>query len=349
MGDSDSLDIMIGQMVMVGFRGLEAPANVSIREFIAKGMVGGVVLFDYDVERASPVRNIASPAQLRRLIRSLQKGAPVPLFIAIDQEGGRVNRLKTKFGFPPTVSQQYLGKLDNPDTTRAYARRAAELLSSLGVNVNFAPVLDLASNPGNPVIARLERSYSPDPAVVTRHARIVLESMRASGILCAVKHFPGHGSSSADSHEGFTDVSDTWNPRELLPFADAIREGTCDMVMTAHIFNRTLDAQLPATLSPATIGRLLRDSLGWHGLVVSDDMNMKAIAAQYGFETAVRQAIAAGVDILLFGNNIGGYDERIAEKAAAAIRRLVDSGAIDRGRIESSFRRIMLLKAKLKR
>ena len=342
----DSLSIMIGQMLMVGFRGLNADAGAPILKHIRETHVGGVVLFDYDVERKSAERNVASPEQLRSLILSLRAAAPIPLFIAVDQEGGKIARLKAKHGFPAVPSQQQLGMADKVDSTKAVARRTASTLVAAGINVNFAPVLDLNTNPANPIIGGLGRSFGADTDLVASHGRAVAAEHEKAGIMTAMKHFPGHGSSRTDSHAGFVDVSDTWQHRELAPFAVLIREDACCMVMTAHIFNRKLDDKNPATLSRKVITGLLRDSLGFHGVVVSDDLQMRAITDNYGLETAIVLAVHAGVDILLFGNNAGVYDEAIAEKAAAILRRAVDSGRITRERIVESFNRIMNLKAR---
>ena len=343
----DSLQFKIGQMIMIGFRGTRLEeGNETLRQ-ISKLHLGGVVLFDVDVATKTDKRNISSPAQVRELTRTLQKAASMPLFIAVDQEGGRVSRLKSKYGFPSSVSQQYLGGLDNPDSTRAHALQTASTLYQSGINLNFAPVVDVNVNPSNPVIGKLERSFSSDPEVVTRNAVIVTEAFHERGILSSIKHFPGHGSSTADSHEGFVDVTGTWTVRELQPFAELIRRHSCDMVMTAHIFNAKLDGTFPATLSRRTLFHMLRDSLGYSGVIVTDDMQMKAIRSLYPLDTAVYRAIDAGADILLFGNNTGEYDPDIAETAVAAVVRLIAAGRISVDRIEESWRRIRALKARL--
>jgi beta-N-acetylhexosaminidase len=163
------------------------------------------------------------------------------------------------------------------------------------------------------------------------------------GVLTTLKHFPGHGSSRSDSHLGFTDVSDTWTRDELEPYARIIEAGQADAIMTAHIFNSHLDKQDPATLSPATINGLLRGELGFEGVVISDDLQMAAITAHYGFETAIRKALEAGVDILVFGNNLN-YDEEIVPRTIKVIRSLVDTGVISEARIDLSYQRIMRLK-----
>ena len=339
----DSLSIKIGQMLMIGFRGMEVGDGSTVAADIRERRIGGVVLFDYDVPTKSPVRNIESPEQLRRLASELQKRSAIPLFIAIDQEGGRVCRLKPSRGFPPTVSAASLGKLDNADSTQEAAGSTAALLASLGVNINLAPDVDVNVNPNNPVIGKLDRSFSADPAVVARQARIFVDAFHRHGIIAALKHFPGHGSSTTDTHKDFTDVTATWSRKELEPYRALLREGYDDPVMTAHVFNARLDSRYPATLSKATIDGLLRKQLGFRGVVLSDDMQMKAIADRYGLEEAIRLAIDAGVDVLIFGNNVS-YDPDITSKATSIIRRLVEKGAITPERIDESYRRIMALK-----
>ncbi|MBR9977543.1 MAG: glycoside hydrolase family 3 protein [Bacteroidetes bacterium] len=347
--DDDSLAIKVGQMLMAGFRGTQITDESPIAKELQTLHLGGVILFDFDVERKQYGRNIVSPRQVQELTSALQDQATLPLFIAIDQEGGTVRRFKERNGFPPTVSHKKLGSIDNVDTTRYHAEVMARSIAVVGVNTNFAPVLDLDSNPDNPVIGKLGRSFSADPSVVTRHGEIMLDAHHAVGLFCAVKHFPGHGSSHHDSHEGFVDVSDTWTSTELEPFAALIAKGKCDMVMTAHIFNRHLDPQYPATLSAATIDGLLRRDLGFDGVVVTDDMMMKAITDHYGLETAIEKAVLAGADILLFANNSFTYDEEISRRAYDTLLSLVRNGRISPERINRSWMRIRALKERLAR
>ncbi|MDT8323650.1 MAG: glycoside hydrolase family 3 protein [Bacteroidota bacterium] len=343
----DSLDIKLGQMLMVGFRGLTVRPGTPIAGDIRDYHLGGVILFDFDVATKEYGRNIASPMQLLDLTSGLQDVATIPLFIAVDQEGGKVARLKTRDGFPHNVSHAYIGKIDNDDTTRYYTDILARSLTIVGANLNFAPVLDLNVNPSNPVIGSLGRSIGADPELVTRHAALMIEAYHSWGVLCAVKHFPGHGSSVDDSHLGFVDVSDTWSDDELEPYQALIERGLPDMVMTAHIYNSELDETYPATLSAKTIDGLLREELGYEGVVISDDLMMKSIADHYGMETAIREAVLAGVDILLFANNTYSYDPEIAKKAFTTLKALVQSGAIPASRIDQAFNRIMTLKNKL--
>jgi beta-N-acetylhexosaminidase len=343
---SEDLDLWIGQMLMVGFRGTELNEGDPFLEAVRKLQLGGVILFDYDVPSRSPVRNIVSYAQMSRLTAQLQAAARTPLFIAIDQEGGRVARLKEKHGFPPTLSAAELGRRDEESLTRSSAWETADLLVDLGINLNFAPVLDLAVNPDNPIIAALDRSYGADSERVLRHGRWTIEEFHRKGLLSAVKHFPGHGSSRDDSHLGLPEVTWEWNPAELEPFRRLIQEGLPEMVMTAHLYNANWDPDYPATLSWEVIQGLLRQELGFQGVIVSDDMQMGAIAQNYTLEKGIEQAVKAGIDILVFANN-SSYDPGIASKAFNILRGLVDQGVVSRGRIEESNRRISKLKYKL--
>jgi beta-N-acetylhexosaminidase len=334
---------MAGQLVMVGFRGLAKDEWPQAEEQIRGLGIGGVILFDYDVPSHAAVRNIASADQVRVLVRDLQELAATPLLVAIDQEGGRVSRLKERFGFPPTLSAAHLGRANDPLLTAKQGSETAELLASLGITMNFAPVLDVDRNPDNPIIGRLERSFSPDPQVVAVHAAAVVRAHRNSGVLTVLKHFPGHGSSTADSHMGFVDVTASWSASELLPYQTLIAEGLADAVMTAHIVNDRLDPGRPATLSPRILQRMLRDQLGFEGVIVSDDLQMGAIREHYGFDEAIAMALEAGVDLLVFGNN-SVYDPEVGSRAVEVIERLVREGKIPRERIEASWARIIKLK-----
>ncbi|NEX14229.1 MAG: glycoside hydrolase family 3 [Prosthecochloris sp.] len=341
--EEDELSRKIGQMIMVGFRGASLQEAPGVMQDITKRHLGGVVLFDYDVPSKSTGRNIISREQLQKLTTGLQQASAVPLFIAIDQEGGRVSRLKTTCGFPASVTAAGLGKLNNTDSTFQSALATAKTLHNSGINVNFAPVVDLNSNPENPVIGSLERSFSADPAIVYEHARATVEAFHTQNIVTALKHFPGHGSSTTDTHKDFTDITGSWKKNELDPYRRLIENGYTDLVMTAHVYNANLDNRYPATLSKQIISGLLRDSLGFNGPVISDDMQMQALAAHYDLRTAITLALEAGVDILLFANN-SVYDPDIAEKAVSIIRSLVEEGTLNPNRIDASYKRIMKLK-----
>ncbi len=343
-----NLSTMIGQMIMVGTRGMSIEeVSPAFQQQIKDGKIGGIVLFDYDVVKKEFHRNIQSPAQVKGLIDGLQKLATTPLFMAVDQEGGRVNRLKPKYGFPPSVSAQYLGDLDNVDSTKYYGHRTANLCQELGFNINFAPAVDVNVNPTSPAIGKIERSFSANPEMVIKHASILIEEQHAKGILSTLKHFPGHGSAQADSHYGVTDVTKYWQESELIPFEKLGKLDKNVAIMTAHVANQNLDADYPATLSKKIITGILREKLGFKGVIFSDDMQMQAVNDHFGFETLLEKAINAGVDVLVFGNNLK-YDEEIPTKAIEIITKKVENGAIAKERIEQSYKRIMESKHQLR-
>lgn len=340
---SDSLDVMIGQMIMTGVGDFSYLMNDEpIMAEVAAGRAGGVIFFEKNINSNGPSR------QLKRTIDSLQSVSDIPLFVSIDEEGGKVTRLKAKYGFPPTVTAEYLGTTDDLDSTTAYAGNTAETLALLGFNMNFAPNVDLAINPDNPVIARVGRSYSEDQYKVARHAAQVVKVHRKHKVLTVLKHFPGHGSSHADTHLGIADVSQYWQFKELMPYKMLLDSNLVDAVMTAHIVNKHLDAnKLPATLSPFIVNNILRGVLQYDGVVFSDDMQMHAISRHYGFEQSIKMAIEAGVDVLMFANNVPGNERRTSSEIHAVIKELVVSGQIEESRIKRSYDRIMLLKTKL--
>lgn len=338
----DSLDIMIGQMIMSGvndFSYLEK--NDPILEDIRNGYVGGVVLFEKNIDKKKPTK------ALKKLIQSLQSESQIPLFITIDEEGGKVNRLKPKYGFPKTVSAAYLGSLDNLDSTKYYALQTSGTLLDLGINVNYAPDVDVAVNPKNPVIAGIQRSYSDDEKIVSKHASQVVKTHRKNNIITVLKHFPGHGSSHADTHKGIADVSDYWQFNELMPYKYLIDSGLVDGVMSAHIVNKHLDENgLPGTLSPIIINNILRGVLNYDGVIFSDDMQMHAISKEFGFDESVKLAVKAGIDVLMFANNVPGNEKRRAADIHNIIKDMVLSREIDENRIRSSYERVLALKNK---
>ncbi len=351
LAGEETLDYKIAQMLMIGFTGGEiSPTNPVVRDIRDRG-VGGVYLIDYDRPTTAVYSNVRSPAQLKALTAGLQglaKSCPLPLLIATDQEGGQVARLKTKYGFPATVTQQYLGYINNLRTTRQYALTSARTLAVGGLNLNFAPVVDLNTNPNNPAIGSLGRSFSASPEIVANHSLEVIKAHHEQGVLCTLKHFPGHGSSRSDSHLGFVDVTGTWSRTELQPYAKIIAAGQCDLVMTAHIFNANLDPNLPATLSNRIVAGILREQLDYKGVVISDDMQMKAISSRYTLEQALRLSINAGVDMITLSPT-RVYQPDLASRPIAIIKGLVQSGAISEARIEQSYARIKALKGKLRK
>ncbi|WP_287960482.1 glycoside hydrolase family 3 protein [Caldilinea sp.] len=337
-----ALEVKIGQMLMLGFRGTTAKEDPAIVRALTEQHIGGVVLFDVDVGGRRP-RNIVSPQQVAALTAELQALATLPLIVSVDQEGGKVARLNEKYGFPATLSAAALGERNDPEFTRAEASKMARTLAEVGITLNLAPVVDVRIQPDSPIIARPGRSFSADPAVVAAQAEAFIDGHHAHGVRCTLKHFPGHGSASGDTHLGFTDVTESWREEELIPYRELIGKGKVDAVMTAHVFNARLDPALPATLSPAIVTGLLRQTLGYDGVVISDDMQMRAVTDHYSLEKAFELAILAGVDIIAVANNVT-YTGTISDRFMTTVMRLLEEQVIDEARIEQSYRRILKLK-----
>jgi beta-N-acetylhexosaminidase len=338
----ERIEYMTGQMILAGFHGTSINYGDRLSKDIRNGRVGGILLYERNISPDS------SSVRLSRLVRDFQSLAPIPLFISIDEEGGRVNRLKPKYGFPHTVSATYLGRVNNIDSTLYYAERTAKTLEQLGINVNFAPVADLCSNPNNPVIARVERCYSSNPNEVFKHNSIVVSTFQNHGILPVIKHFPGHGSSTRDSHLGIVDVTSSWNSSELIPYKKLINQSQCPALMTAHIINSNLDSSMvPATLSYKINKTLLRDQLGFKGVIFSDDLQMKAISSHYTLAEILTLAVNSGVDVLMFSHNIEGATDHAIEDIHSTLVHLVLDDKIKYERIEESFNRIIELKSTL--
>ncbi len=338
------IEVKIGQMLMLGFQGVAVGEDENIVRALRDQHVGSVVLFDLNASgRGSRRRNIVSPEQVAQLTADLQALATLPLLISIDQEGGQVARLSPKYGFPATLSHAALGRSDDLDFTREQAGVMGKTLAEVGINLNLAPVVDVRVNPNNPIIARVERSFSADPERVAAHAEAFIEGHHTHGVRCTLKHFPGHGSSVGDTHHGFTDVTNSWGEAELIPYRELIGKGKVDAIMTAHIFNSKLDPDLPATLSPAVIDGLLRGELGYDGVVISDDIQMRGITDLFKVEKAFELAILAGVDIIAVANNLT-YAGAISDRFVATVMRLLDEGVIDAARIDQSYQRVARLK-----
>ncbi len=225
------------------------------------------------------------------------------MFISIDQEGGWVSRLNKKNGFSKTPKASYVSEKSPTFAKKTYKKLAYEL-SDLGINLNFAPVVDLAINKKNRVIVYQGRSFSKNPKKVVRYSKIFIEEMNNKDISSVLKHFPGHGSSLEDSHEGFVDITKTWSKKELTPYKELIDNNYAKIIMTAHVYNKNLDKNYPATLSHNINTNILRKQMKFRGIVISDDLQMKAITKHYTLKETVTLAINSGVNILLFGNHI---------------------------------------------
>lgn len=337
--DSDNLlDMKIGQMIMIGFP--KGEIDKQVLADVKSGKVGTIILFEKNIPKSG-----AAFTPLKKIIWTYQKAAPFPLLVGIDEEGGKVNRLKTKYGFPRSISAKEMGKSASMDSVQFYSESTASTLAGLGININFAPVVDVGLNKDNTVIYQAGRAFSSNPDSVAIFAAEFIKPHRKYGVITVLKHFPGHGSSLTDTHFGVADVSNTWIRKELTPYEDLLNQGMVDAIMSAHIVNRQLDPKgLPGTLSSRMIDSLLRHQMKFDGVVISDDMQMQAISKQYGLEESIKLAINAGVDILCFGNNVTGSEERTVDKVHSIIKSLVQKGEIKPERIDQAFNRILKLK-----
>ena len=300
----------LGQLFIIGFNGLELADDTA--SFISQASIGGVVLF---------APNYETPGQVTELINQVQEcRAGLPLWITVDQEGGRVQRFKKHFTKIPEASA--IGATQSPKLAFEISEMMAKELRAVGVNVNFAPVTDINTNPKNPVIG--PRAFGADEEQVTKMATAIVRGHLTQGVQPCVKHFPGHGDTSTDSHFALPRVDtslETLMEREFKPFIRAFKSH-CSMVMTAHVICTKLDAERPATLSRKIITDLLRKQLRYSRLIISDDLEMKAITDHFGPEDAPRMAVEAGCDLLIYRTEAG------ARKAYASLLRDLESGKL---------------------
>jgi beta-N-acetylhexosaminidase len=304
----NELERMAGNVIVCGFEGVEAPATV--HRWLSDEGVAGVILFK---------RNIDGVEQAAALITSCTTGGDpaLPILVCVDQEGGRVARFREPvLRLPP---MQTLGAAGDTQLTRDAAKILGRQLRAIGINLDFAPVLDVDTNPDNPVIG--DRAFGRTPGVVIEHALAFADGLHEGGVLSCGKHFPGHGDTNLDSHLALPTLRHDrarLDEVELRPFRAAAQR--LPSVMTAHVVFEAIDANVPATMSPAAIGKLLRQDVGFEGAVFSDDLEMKAVTERYSIEEAGVLAIEAGCDLLLVCSDL---------EAAARLRETL---AIEAGR-----------------
>jgi len=342
-----NLNQKIANMFMLGFYNTSLNANSKIIKDICHDGLGGVILFDRHPTKIGQSKNISSKSQLKKLTYVLSNSCRHKPLIAVDQEGGRVQRLQRRYGFYgkyPKASIIGRGKAENAQIE--YMEMADEL-SSIGINYNLAPVADMAVNRKNRVIFGLGRSYGATSERVAKFDKIFIKMMHESQILTALKHFPGHGSSFGDTHRGFVDVSRTWTLKELEPFQSVIDSGLADSIMVAHVFNKRFDNMYPASLSEKTINDFLRNKMKYHGVVITDDLQMNAISKHYKLRETIKLAINAGDDILLFGNQLSPSKEVNIQKLVSIVKSLIKSGEVKQSSIDSANKRIDKMKHKI--
>jgi beta-N-acetylhexosaminidase len=325
-------------------------------------MVSGVILYRYNIE---------NPAQTRELIGAFKKAqAPFPLFVMLDQEGGKVQRINSAKGFSDTASAKRVAVEFSLQQAYDHYASLGQELSKLGFNFDFAPCIDLDSTPTCEVIGALERSYGSDSNIVSQCAEQMINGLSEHGVISCAKHFPGHGSASGDSHLGLVDITSTWNERELEPYQMLQSRGLLDVVMSAHLVHQGIDSDTPITFSARWIEKL-RTEVGFDGVVVTDDLHMGALVYNYSFDDICVRPLLAGHDLLIFSNNplasqhqgirhdeksgvqtwadsLTVPDENIAEHAFRSLRRALDENIINEKNIERSIQRIIDLKQRFK-
>jgi beta-N-acetylhexosaminidase len=337
---AQSLEEMAGQMIVVGFAGDDV-SDASVRQVtseIASSGIGGVMYLKV---------NVKSRAAVKAMNEAFLAAAPNGLkpFITLDQEGGEVERLTSAVGFDEIPGAEAIAGKYTPAEAEAIYGKMADAIADWGFNVNFAPVVDLNVNPKNQVIARFGRAFSAKPDEVTHYAEAVVAAHHQAGLITAIKHFPGHGSSTADSHEGYVDVTRSWSEAELQPYEKMFGDGYADLVMIGHLINRNYSDQ-PASLAPEWIDGVLRGKLGFSGVVISDDLEMGAIRQHYDLKETVTRAVRAGVDVLLFSNTVKPGSP-LSDEVRAILVAEAEADPAFRARIEESYQRIVALKARI--
>ena len=316
----------VGQLIMIGVHG--TTMNDDIAYMLQEFHIGGVILFD---------RNMESQEQVKELNRQLQEqvASGLPLFIAVDEEGGLVARMKDEL--PPPPAQRDVAMSGNPEDAKLLAARTASSLKNIGFNVNFAPVADVGMDSAH-------RMYSDDADVVTKFVESAVQGYQSENMLCSLKHFPGIGKGDADSHHGFVNVSaakDMLEAEDIKPFKYMIDNVDNDsyMVMVTHVTYSALDGNQPASMSPVIMKELLRNQLGYKGLIITDDMDMGAIANYYDYAQVGVDAIKAGADIVMVCHE---YDHEIA--VYNGILQAVQNGNISQEQLDDSVRKVIRAK-----
>ncbi len=339
------LEEKIAKMLMLGIEGTSLSMQNPLVDAIQNKKISGIIIFEKNLDKVQ--KNQSGKESLKQFIADIKKLSEYKLFIAVDQEGGKVNRLKERYGFKKMLSHKEVASKNSLEFAREHARLIAKEVASVGFNVNFSPAIDLDINKQSPAIGKIERAFSDDERKVTALAKIYIEEFHKEGLLTSLKHFPGHGSAKADSHYSFTDISDTWQERELYPYKELIKMGLADSVMISHLYNSHFDDKHPATMSKKTIEGLLRKDLAFDGVVISDDMQMKGLISRYGVDKSVVMGINAGMDLFIYGNNLG-EEVYTAQRFIDTVLKAVKNGEIKESQIDASYRRIEKLRSRIK-
>ena len=334
----DELAAAVGQLLLVGFYGASrsSPSARLLARQAQRGQVGAVFFVH---------QNVGSLAQVKGLLDLFRDGGTAPL-LAIDHEGGIVQRLTDAHGMSRLPAARDVAASLSPDEAYALYARAGRELAALGFDINLGPVVDIDA-PDNPAIGVFGRASGTEPDRITASAQAFLAGLSAAGILCAAKHFPGHGLAVSDSHEGAADISATWTEAELEPFARLIASPTAPpLMMMGHLrLDPVAPDGRPATISTPIVTGLLRRRLGYQGVVVTDDLDMKAVSDLMGRKEAVVQAIAAGCDLLMF-KNLFGYDPLLPQRAVRWVRDAIARGELSEAQVMAAAQRVRALRSR---
>lgn len=332
-------DRMVARMLMLGFSGASSADSGAqkVAQHLAADRIGGVCFLGHNT------RTRAGIESLTRLFNfSARSGKAL---VAVDQEGGAVQRLGAKNGWNAIPPAQAVASRNSPEQARGIYGQMARELKAAGFNLNLAPVVDLGFEPKNPIVFKWGRAFGKDGATVADYAGAFVEGHRAQGVLTAHKHFPGHGSTFVDSHDRPVDLTPTWRADELVPFRNLAKRGLLDIVMSGHLTHAKLTGGLPATLSPAAV-RLLRQDIGFNGVIMTDDLDMKAIRSSFDLDDAIVRSISAGHDLILLSNSLKP-DDMLPQKTIAAVKAAVAAGRIAPGQIETSSQRVAALMSRV--
>lgn len=324
---------MAGRLIIPGFPG-SLTSNRSARalaDHIAKGRAGGALFLRHNVKTGSDTRALAA---------SFIQADPAGL-LAIDQEGGKVQRLGKKHGLSPIPTARWVAGNRSVSEARSLYAKAGRELRSAGFNLNMAPSVDI-HDPKNPVIGKYDRGFSTDVDRIAAYATAFVEGFSSAGVACSLKHFPGHGSSRSDSHDGFVDISQTWKAEEMVPFRKLVN--TAPLIMGGHLYHPDFsNGKSPVTFSSKALATKLRRELGYKGVILTDDLDMGAIRRNFELREAVILAVAAGNDLLLLSNSLK-YDEGLPADAVRWIVEGVKEGRISSNQLAASYARVMNLR-----
>ena len=328
-----TLNEKIGQMLIVGFEGNDVHSSFSKKSLkrIKKGEVSGIILFS---------KNIKSKEDLIEMNEKILNSNSITPFISIDNEGGVIQR----YDFYQHKSAKEVSNLTNLQAKEEYSKMA-QLEKELKINFNFAPCVDLGINPSS-IIVKKQRSYSNNYKIVTNYSKIFIDEHSKNNIITSIKHFPGHGSVKGDTHLGFVDATSTFQKQELEPYIELANYNKTNTVMVSHIFNKNFDEQYPASLSKKTID-FLKNDIGFNGVIVSDDYDMRAIRDNYSLRDIIVNSINSGINILIFSNNISKKDENLPRKFRKIVKKELKKGNIKIKDIDESFNKIIELKKNL--